>query len=374
MDPAVRRGILPSGMAYYCMANAEPPNRAELMVVIKTGSVHEEEHERGVAHMLEHLMVRKVFFFLRMKCRAFLPPSPFSCATFALIFLFSVRRCKGESRCCSAGGPLTPGRGVPDACRRQFRASTSSTREFEVIQTLEGDGIQFGAHQNAYTSFDETVYFFHVPLGRGRDTGDGAPPTSPSPMAAPEEPKPTESAPMPVDLSPSGLLPRCCELLAALVLEARVTDADVEAERSIVVEEWRSRQGASQRWSDKYFEELLAESRYAKRMPIGLLDVIRNVSGADMRSFYSRRYHPSLMAVIAVGDFKGHEGDVVQLLKDSFGSRINAHWESGSGSPGSGGEERASPPLPVGASCESPGHLPPEPPRGVGELFGRPAR
>ena len=36
------------------------------------------------------------------------------------------------------------------------------------------------------------------------------------------------------------------------------------------------------------------------RMPIGLLSVIGNVSGDTMRDFYRRRYHPKLMAVVAV--------------------------------------------------------------------------
>ena len=41
-------------------------------------------------------------------------------------------------------------------------------------------------------------------------------------------------------------------------------------------------------------------------MPIGLLSVIGNVSGDTMRDFYRRRYHPKLMAVVAVGDFEKH--------------------------------------------------------------------
>jgi zinc protease len=47
MDPRVVRGVLPNGMAFYVMANGEPRNRAELSVVIKSGSIHEDEHERG---------------------------------------------------------------------------------------------------------------------------------------------------------------------------------------------------------------------------------------------------------------------------------------------------------------------------------------
>ena len=47
MDPRVVHGKLSNGMAYYVMPNGEPRNRAELAVVIKSGSIHEDEHERG---------------------------------------------------------------------------------------------------------------------------------------------------------------------------------------------------------------------------------------------------------------------------------------------------------------------------------------
>ncbi|CAM9323358.1 unnamed protein product [Ectocarpus sp. 13 AM-2016] len=41
-----------------------------------------------------------------------------------------------------------------------FRASRTCPQEFDL---LESHGIKFGAHQNAYTSFEETVYELHVP-------------------------------------------------------------------------------------------------------------------------------------------------------------------------------------------------------------------
>lgn len=33
-----------------------------------------------------------------------------------------------------------------------------------MLRQLESYGIKFGAHQNAYTSFEETVYELHVPV------------------------------------------------------------------------------------------------------------------------------------------------------------------------------------------------------------------
>ena len=55
--------------------------------------------------------------------------------------------------------------------------------------------------------------------------------------------------------------------------------------------------GAAQRFSDAYFDALTRGTRYADRMPIGTLDVIRTVTGDTMRQFYAKRYHPQLMAV-----------------------------------------------------------------------------
>ena len=40
--------------------------------------------------------------------------------------------------------------------------SEEGTNEFNLLHRLEENSIQFGAHQNAYTTFDETCYFLHV--------------------------------------------------------------------------------------------------------------------------------------------------------------------------------------------------------------------
>lgn len=57
-DPSVLRGTLPNGASFLVRTNREPQARAELRVVIKIGSVVEEEGERGLAHLIEHLAFR----------------------------------------------------------------------------------------------------------------------------------------------------------------------------------------------------------------------------------------------------------------------------------------------------------------------------
>ena len=75
-----------------------------------------------------------------------------------------------------------------------------------------------------YTSLEETVYWLHVPV-----ENDG--------------------------------LERAAKLLAALVLDARISDADVEAERPIVVDEWRASKGWTERAQQKHFRACFAGSK-----------------------------------------------------------------------------------------------------------------
>lgn len=205
MDPRVLRGVFGNGMAYYVQANCEPPKRCELTVVLKVGSIHEEENERGIAHMLEHL---------------------------------TFRASKG-------GGGNDNG--------SHAAAAGGGGEEFSLVHHLEANGIQFGAHQNAYTSFDETVYFLHVPLDQddddedgeegGEEGGDGESKECSEPKSG-ERPTKQHKGSSGGSGGSGGarLLGDCMGVLSSLVLDARVKDEDVEAERSIVVEEWRQRQ------------------------------------------------------------------------------------------------------------------------------------
>lgn len=199
-DESVMTGIFePSGIRYYVQNSREPPERCELAIVIKTGSVHEAEHERGIAHLLEHLTFR------------------------------------GAKEDVSGCG----------------------TNEFSIVHRLERNGIQFGAHQNAYTSLDETCYFLHVPLKQGEtdvedsDGNDGGNTENKAGENDGEEEDQDGDGRQEKNKTGGGvkdnsLLKQCVEALASLVLHARLTDEDVDAERTIVVEEWRSNQGCSQ--------------------------------------------------------------------------------------------------------------------------------
>ena len=54
-DPSVVRGTLSNGLSYYIRHNEEPRDRAQIALVVRAGSVHEEEHQQGLAHFAEHM-------------------------------------------------------------------------------------------------------------------------------------------------------------------------------------------------------------------------------------------------------------------------------------------------------------------------------
>lgn len=55
VDPEVAMGTLPNGLRYYVRANGKPAHRAELRLVVKAGSVLEDDDQQGVAHFVEHM-------------------------------------------------------------------------------------------------------------------------------------------------------------------------------------------------------------------------------------------------------------------------------------------------------------------------------
>ena len=55
VEPATTVGTLPNGMRYYIRANRQPLNRAELRLVVKAGSVLEDDDQQGLAHFVEHM-------------------------------------------------------------------------------------------------------------------------------------------------------------------------------------------------------------------------------------------------------------------------------------------------------------------------------
>ena len=93
------RGTLSNGLSYYIRHNEEPRDRAQLSLVVKAGSVLEEEEQRGLAHFVEHMAFNGTERFAKQ----------------------------------------------------------------QIVDYLESIGSTFGADLNASTGYDSTMYFLEIP-------------------------------------------------------------------------------------------------------------------------------------------------------------------------------------------------------------------
>lgn len=219
IDTDVRTGTLPNGFTYYLQHNDNPAGTADFFFAQRVGSVNEDEDQRGLAHFLEHM--------------------------------------------CFNGSAHFPGN--------------------SLITYLESIGVKFGAHLNAYTSTDETVYnICKVPVAR----------------------------PSTVD--------SCLLILRDWSCALSLDSAGIDAERGIIVNEWRQRNTASNRMLERAFPRLYPGSAYGERLPIGRMEVVENFPAATLRRFYDKWYIPANQAVIVVGDI---DLDAVEAaVRSTFGS------------------------------------------------------
>ncbi|MCF6348370.1 MAG: insulinase family protein [Flavobacteriaceae bacterium] len=144
---------------------------------------------------------------------------------------------------------------------------TKSFKKNELIDYLQNLGVEFGADLNAHTGFDETVYKLSVPTDN-------------------------------IEIFDTSL-----QVLRDWADGITFDDAEIDNERGVVAEELRARSGARMRMYYLSIPVLTNKSRYAKRIPIGSLDVIMNSKYDALKRFYRDWYRPDLMALVLVGDF-----------------------------------------------------------------------
>ncbi len=92
------------------------------------------------------------------------------------------------------------------------------------------------------------------------------------------------------------------QLMAEWVSCAQLRDSDIDGERQIVIEERRLGLCAGHRLSEWAFGEVLSGSKYAERMPIGLLETLENATHKTVRHFYEKWYTRVPVAIVVVGD------------------------------------------------------------------------
>src|SRR5258705_13824523 len=72
VDPEVLIGGLPNGVRFYIRPNPRPARQAELRLVVKAGSVLEDDDQRGLAHFVEHMQFQGSRHFPGQNLNAFL--------------------------------------------------------------------------------------------------------------------------------------------------------------------------------------------------------------------------------------------------------------------------------------------------------------
>ena len=164
----------------------------------------------------------------------------------------------------------------------------NGTRRFpkaDIVNFLERVGMRFGADLNAYTSFDETVYMLQIPTDTAR------------------------------------LVATALDIMEDWAHDITFDAKELQKERGVVIEEWRSGLSAETRVQNKQFPVMLKGSKYAVRLPIGTKENLERFPAALAKKFYKDWYRPELMTVIAVGDFDVKEME--SAIRDRF-SKIPA--------------------------------------------------
>lgn len=135
------------------------------------------------------------------------------------------------------------------------------------LTMLEKQGVRFGADINAYTGYDETVYnLSNVPVAE------------------------------------DWLLDSCLYVLHDWSGSLLLQDSEIDAERGVIREEWRTRRNSALRIYEQTSQTTFKGSKYAERMPIGDINIVNNFAYQVLRDYYQKWYRPDLQAVVIVGD------------------------------------------------------------------------
>lgn len=135
-----------------------------------------------------------------------------------------------------------------------------------IIDFLRSIGVAFGPDVNARTSYENTQYILSA-----------------------------------VPLTGESRIDSCLMILRDWSADAVIDEAALNAERNVIVEEWRARSMSDD--GMKLFNERHAGTQYAVRNPIGSMDIINTCTAKQMRAFYKHWYQPQNQCVIACGDF-----------------------------------------------------------------------
>ncbi|MEC8380374.1 MAG: insulinase family protein [Myxococcota bacterium] len=216
MDPNLKYGTLDNGLRYYVLPNQFPKGRIHMQLLVHVGSIFEDEDQRGLAHITEHMA---------------------------------------------------------------FNGSTHFSGS-ELISFLESLGMRYGAHINAMTSADFTLYKLEVPTTDADTTH------------------------------------RALKVLRDWASELLFLPDEIERERKVALEEWRMYRMSQQRVMEQIRPHFFANTPYADRLPIGTEHSLRTFTHDALRRFYEDWYRPELMSVLIVGDMDAT--DMVEQISKLF--------------------------------------------------------
>lgn len=150
-----------------------------------------------------------------------------------------------------------------------------------LIDYLETIGVKFGANLNAYTSVERTVYnISNVPVTR------------------------------------EGVIDSCLLILHDWSNDLELDPKEIDKERGVIHEEWRTRMSAMQRLQEKTIPQLFAGTQYEDCFPIGKMDVVLNFKHQTLRDYYETWYRPDLQGIVVVGDIDVDQ--IEQKIKTLF--------------------------------------------------------
>lgn len=154
----------------------------------------------------------------------------------------------------------------------------------KLLRYLESHGVKFGTNVNAATGIDQTIYnISNVPTDHG-----------------------------------IGLQDSCLLILHDWASDLLLEGTEIDKERGVIHEEWRSSMGAAMRIYEKTLPVLYPGSKYGYRLPIGTMDVVDNFPHQVLRDYYHTWYRPDQQGVIVVGDV---DVDRIEAkIKELFGS------------------------------------------------------
>ena len=164
--------------------------------------------------------------------------------------------------------------------------SFNGTKNFPdkgILNMLEKHGVAFGRNINAYTAFTETVYNL-----------------SDVPVTVP------------------ALVDSCLLVLHDWSHFLLLSDKEIDAERGVIVEEWRTRRNAAFRMQRAMFPVLFKDSKYAVRDVIGDSAIIKHFKYDTLRKFYHDWYRTDLQCIAIVGDV--NVDAVEKSIKEMFTS------------------------------------------------------